>query len=151
MFVVIFLCYNWIVEILEVETSRVYQLLDITTEVTEIVKDSGIEEGVCLVFAPHATAGIMLEENERGLKQDFVRFFKDLAERGQWEHDRIDDNASAHLLAGIVGQSRTLPISEGNLVRGTWQNIFLVELDGPRRSRRVCISIQPGDGKYKRI
>lgn len=102
-------------------------------------------------FCAHATAAIILEENESGLKQDFVKFFKNLAEKEGWKHDCIDDNASAHLLAGFIGQSRVLPISEGELVRGTWQNIFLVELDGPRRLRRVCISIQPGNGKYQRI
>lgn len=125
---------------LEFETSEKYQLLDITSEVEEVVSASGISEGICLVFVPHATAAVILEENEEGLKRDFVRFFKELTEREGWKHDLIDDNASAHLLSGLIGQSRVVPISSGRLVLGTWQRIFLVELDGPRRSRRVSVS-----------
>lgn len=125
---------------LEFETARKYQLLNITSEVEEIVSESDVEDGSCLVFVPHATAAVMLEEDEHGLKQDFVKFFKALAEKENWKHDRIDDNASAHLLAGIVGQSRTLPISNGKLVRGMWQSILLVELDGPRNLRKVHLT-----------
>ncbi len=125
---------------LEFETARKYQLLNITSEVEEIVSESDVEDGSCLVFVPHATAAVMLEEDEHGLKQDFVKFFKTLAEKENWKHDRIDDNASAHLLAGIVGQSRTLPISNGKLVRGMWQSILLVELDGPRNLRKVHLT-----------
>ncbi len=107
-------------ETLEFETTRNYQLLDITSEIEKCVADISVEEGLCLLFVPHATAAVMLEENEDGLKGDFVDFFKRLAEREDWKHDRIDNNASAHLLSGVIGQSRMLPISGGKLVRGTW-------------------------------
>jgi len=129
------------VRTLEFETSRKYQLLNITSEIENLVSESEVEDGACLIFAPHATAGVVLEENEGGLKRDFVQFFKDLAEKEGWHHDRIDDNASAHLLAGVLGQSQIIPISQGRLARGTWQDILLVELDGPRRSRKVHVTI----------
>lgn len=137
-------------ETLEFETTRNYQLLDITSEIEKCVADISVEEGLCLLFVPHATAAVMLEENEDGLKGDFVDFFKRLAEREDWKHDRIDNNASAHLLSGVIGQSRMLPISGGKLVRGTWQSIFFVELDGPRKVRTVCVLIVSKDGKEKR-
>lgn len=122
-------------------TSQKYELVDLTNKVEEVVEESGVGEGICLVFVPHATAAVILNENEGGLKQDFVKFFKELVEKKSWAHDQIDDNASAHLLAGVIGQSRVLPISKGKLVHGTWQNILFVELDGPRSMRKVFVEI----------
>jgi len=76
------------------------------------------------------------------LKKDWLKILKKLVKGEAFEHDRIDNNAEAHLLSGLLGQGKTLPIKNGSLVRGTWQNIFLIELDGPR-SRKVIIEISP--------
>ena len=120
-----------------------YQLIDITDEVEKIVKESGVKDGLILVFAPHSTAGILLTENEEGLKEDWLDFLKKLVSGFDFQHNRIDDNADSHLLSGLIGQERILPIKDGRLIRGTWQQIFLLELDGPR-SRKIIIKIMQG-------
>lgn len=125
-----------------VSTRGKYELVDITGKVERTVRESGIKNGVCLVFAPHATAAIIANENERGLVEDIVEAIRKLIpENGRWKHNIIDDNASAHIASSLIGPSRIFPVVDGRLVRGTWQNIFLVELDGPRPSRRVIIEV----------
>lgn len=123
-----------------ISTSRKYQLVNITPEVEEVVKKAGVKEGVVVVFVPHSTAGILLTEDEEGLKKDWLALFKKITSGIDFEHNRIDNNADAHLLAGLIGQSEILPIKEGKIVRGTWQEIFLAEFDGPRE-RRIVVEI----------
>ncbi|RLE63127.1 MAG: YjbQ family protein [Thermoprotei archaeon] len=127
---------------LHLRTERRIQLLDITDKVERIVEESGIENGICLVFAPHATAAIIANEHERGLMEDIVEKLKeDYPRNGRWKHNMIDDNASAHLASAFIGASRTFPVRGGRLIRGTWQHIMLVELDGPRYRRSVLIEV----------
>jgi len=123
-----------------VSTQNHYQLIDITSKVEEIVEESGVESGLCLVFVPHSTAAIVLTENEKGLKEDWLKVLKNLVSGFDFLHNRIDDNADSHILSGLLGQGKTLAIENGRLVRGTWQQIFLVELDGPR-TRRVIVGL----------
>ena len=125
---------------ISINTDERYQLKDITKEVEEIIARSKLKSGICLVFVPHSTAAIILTENESGLKNDWLKILKKIVEGESFEHDRIDDNADSHLLSGLLGQGKVLPIENGHLVRGTWQNIFLVELNGPR-TRRVTINL----------
>lgn len=120
-----------------------YELIDITAQVESVVNESKIKDGVCLVFVPHSTAAIILTENEAGLKNDWLAVLKKLVEGFDFAHNRIDDNADSHILSGLLGQGKVLPIENNHLVRGTWQQIFLVELDGPR-TRRVTITIIKG-------
>ena len=114
----------------------------IRDSVEEIVSNSNIKEGLCLVHASHATAAIICNENESGLIHDMLQKVKGLfpASAG-YMHDRIDDNASSHIASAFIGASRTFPVNSGRLVRGTWQNIFLLELDGPRSRRIVSVQI----------
>lgn len=126
---------------ISINTNQKYQLIDITDQVKSVVAKSKIKEGLCLVFVPHSTAAIIFTENESGLKNDWLKMLKKLVAGEQFEHDRIDNNADSHLLSGLLGQGKVLPIENGQLIRGTWQNVFLVELDGPRTSRRVIIKI----------
>lgn len=123
-----------------VSTQKRYELVDITEKVEEIVKKSKIKDGLVLVFTPHSTAGIILTENENGLKNDWLEFFKKLVSGFDFKHNQIDDNADSHILSGLVGQSKTLIIENGKLIRGTWQQIFLAEFDGPR-DRKVAVEI----------
>lgn len=125
---------------LTIETENRFQLIDITNQVENFVVQNKVKSGICLVFVPHSTAAIILTENESGLKNDWLKILKKLVEGEEFEHDRIDDNAESHLLSGLLGQGKILPIEDGHLVRGTWQQIFLVELDGPR-TRKVTIKI----------
>lgn len=125
---------------ISINTDQRYQLVDITNQVESVVAESKIKEGLCLVFVAHSTAAIVLTENERGLKNDWLAVLKKLVSGFDFEHNRIDDNADSHILSGLLGQGKVLPIENGRLVRGNWQQIFLVELDGPR-TRRVTIKI----------
>ncbi|MCD6563910.1 MAG: YjbQ family protein [Thermoproteales archaeon] len=127
---------------LTLNTSKLYQLIDITYDVENVIKESGIKNGLCLVFAPHATASIIANEHESGLMNDILTKIKeDFPRNGRWLHNRIDDNAAAHLASAMLGSSRIFPVKDGKLIRGTWQNIFLVEMDGPRGYRRIIIEV----------
>jgi len=127
---------------LTVSTRDKYQLIDITRSVEQVVSESEVEEGLCLIHASHATAAIICNENESGLVSDILRKVKEIFPPGAgYLHDRIDDNASAHIASALIGASRAFPVQSGRLVRGTWQNIFLLELDGPRTRRMVNVHI----------
>lgn len=127
---------------LTLSTKEKYQLVDLTESIEKVVSESGIQMGLCLVHASHATAAIICNEHENGLIHDILRKVKELfpSDAG-YLHDRIDDNASSHIASALIGASRAFPIDDGQLVRGTWQNIFLIELDGPRTRRIVNIHI----------
>jgi secondary thiamine-phosphate synthase enzyme len=124
-------------------TEKQFQLVDITYEVERIVEESGVKNGIALVFAPHATAAIIANEHESGLIEDIITKIKELTEPGssEWKHNIIDDNAHAHLGSALIGADRVFPVINGRLVRGTWQNIFLVEMDGPRSRRHVIVTV----------
>ncbi len=121
-----------------ISTQQGYQLVDITDQVEEIIEEN--KDGLVLVFTPHSTAGIVLTENEEGLKNDWLSFLKRTISGFDFKHNRIDDNADSHILAGLVGQGKVLPLQKGRLVLGTWQQIFLVEFDGPRE-RKIIVQI----------
>jgi len=125
---------------INISTKEKYQLIDITDEVEKIVKQSEVKDGLVLVFVPHSTPGIILTENEPCLKEDWLKFLKKLVSGFNFQHDRIDNNADSHILSGFVGQERILPVKGGQIIRGTWQQIFLLELDGPR-NRKIIVKI----------
>ncbi len=115
------------------KTNKKIEVLDLTNELSKLnLKGNGILH----VFAPHATAAIILNEAEKGLMQDFEKWVSDNFQ-SNWKHDRIDNNASAHLASGMLSQSVTLPVEKGEIIRGTWQNLLFLELDGPRSRRNV--------------
>lgn len=122
-------------------TASKVELVDVTSQVEEVVVKSNIAEGICLVFVPHGTAALWVNENELRLKEDVLGLIKSLIPERDYKHNLIDDNATAHLGSSLLGQSITFPIKNNQLVRGTWQNIFLVELDGPRNQRKVVVEV----------
>ena len=124
--------------VLTLSSSSRRQLIDITHEVVDFVSKQHIASGLCVISAPHATAAVIANENESGLVRDLLAKIENLFPQGsRYAHNAIDDNADAHIAAAFLGHSLTFPIANGRLVRGTWQNIFLVELDGPRSRREV--------------
>ncbi|BBL63323.1 secondary thiamine-phosphate synthase enzyme YjbQ [Methanosarcina mazei] len=126
---------------LNIETSRRIELIDITSEVKEEVRISGVREGVCIISTRHTTAGIIVNENENGLREDILNMLERLVPQGAgYRHDRIDNNADSHLKAILLGSSEALPIIKGELELGTWQSIFFAEMDGPR-NRAVNLTI----------
>jgi len=131
------------VETIRVRTTEKFQLIDITERVEEIVEKSGVKNGMVLVYAPHATASIVINEHEPGLISDLLQKAKEFTEPGspKWRHNAIDDNAHAHIGSAFFGSERILPIANGRVIRGTWQNIFLLEMDGPRSTREVVVVV----------
>jgi len=125
-----------------VNTKRKFQVIDITPKVREIVERGGHPEGLCSVFVPHATAAVAINENaDPNIGEDLQEALAKLIPEGIWRHDRIDDNAAAHIKAAIVGPSETVPVKNGRLMLGTWQSLMLVEFDGPRE-RKVFVQIR---------
>ncbi len=117
-------------------------LYDITRQVETIVSESGVKTGLVNVYVQGATAGIMIQENwDQSVQNDVVTLFRKLIPAGIWEHDSQDNNGDAHLKAGIVGPSETIPIIDGKMGLSTWQNIFLCEFDGPRNQRSIVVSV----------
>ncbi len=129
---------------LKIETSKRIELVDITSEIQEEVRKSEIPEGICLISTRHTTAGIVVNENESGLREDILNLLDKLVPTSAgYRHDRIDNNADSHLRAVLLGASEALPILEGKLELGTWQRIFFAEMDGPR-NRTIDITLIKG-------
>lgn len=128
--------------VIELRTQAREELVDITRAVEAVVRDSGVQDGLCAVYAQGATAAIMIQENwDDSVPQDVVALLAKLAPRGVWLHDRQDGNGDAHLKAGLVGPSETIPVVDGRLGLSRWQGIFFCEFDGPRRDRRVVCTV----------
>jgi len=124
------------------QTFKREELLDITAAVRHLAKESQIENGLLSVYAQGATAAIMIQENwDSSVPQDVVDLLRKLIPRGVWQHDQQDGNGDAHLKAGLVGPSETIPILDGQLGLSTWQGIFFCEFDGPRQERKVICTI----------
>jgi secondary thiamine-phosphate synthase enzyme len=128
--------------VLELATHHREELVDITGRVAAVVQASGVRDGLASVYAQGATAAIMVQENwDESVQSDVIHLLQQLIPRGVWLHDRQDGNGDAHLKAGLVGPSQTIPVIDGRLGLSTWQNIFLCEFDGPRASRRVVVTV----------
>lgn len=128
-------------ERIELRTEESTELIDITDEVKRIVSANGVDSGICVVFTRHTTTGIIINENETGLRNDIRRLLDELVPRDTgYLHDRIDSNAHAHLRAVLLGSSVSIPIENGSMALGTWQSIIFVECDGPRR-REIFVQI----------
>lgn len=120
-----------------VETNKRLEVVDITEEVEKAVSDKKAK--AVLVYVPHATAALVINEFEPRLKSDMEEFFSSLVPDKHWRHDKIDDNASSHLLSALLSPSAIVPLENGKLALGTWQRIILVDLDGPR-NRKITVT-----------
>jgi len=126
----------------ELSTRSRVELVDITRQVEEYVREGNVENGLCLVYSIHSTTAIITNEHESGLMLDIAKKVQEDFPRGRgWRHDEVDSNAEAHLASSFIGASRIFPVRDGRLSRGTWQNIFFLELDGPRSARRIVIEL----------
>jgi len=121
------------------ETKSRRDLINITPRVEEIVRAAGVREGLCLVSAMHITAGIWVNDHEQGLWQDFWEWVETLAPSGRdYQHHRTgEDNGDAHLKRTLVHHQVVLPVTEGRLDLGPWEQVFYAEFDGRRRKRVV--------------
>lgn len=124
---------------IEIRTPGRVAVVNLTGDVAAALGRAALHEGLVVISVPHTTCGLCVNEDESGLKEDLVRLasrlLRPLESEGPFQHDRIDDNARAHLTSVLFGHSATLPVSGGALGLGTWQSLFLIELDGPRTRR----------------
>ncbi len=125
---------------INVKTTKAQQFVNITGDVVKMVADSGVKEGEVMVYVPHTTAGVTINESADPdvVRDIIVTLDKLIPVRGDYHH--AEGNSHAHIKSSLMGCSQRIIISEGRLVLGTWQGIFFCEFDGPR-SRRVYISV----------
>ena len=123
-------------------TSKEIELVNVTSKVKKILEESEVKEGICILFAPHATGMLIINEDEPGLKGDILQSLQRIIpKKANYRHDEIDDNAFSHILSALIGTEKVIPVKNGRLQLGTWQEIFFVETDGPRERRRVVVTI----------
>ncbi|MBI1940432.1 MAG: YjbQ family protein [Acidobacteria bacterium] len=117
----------------QVETRSRVEFKDVTGLIQKLIAESGIQNGTCVVFVPHTTAAILVNENDDpALQKDLDDFLRQLAPRDRDYHHN-DGNCDAHLKASVIGASKSLLIENGRLLLGRWQGVFFCEFDGPRR------------------
>jgi secondary thiamine-phosphate synthase enzyme len=117
--------------------------LNITPQIDAALKESGIQEGLCLVNAMHITASVFINDDESGLHSDFEKWLEQLAPEkphSQYRHNGAEDNADAHLKRSIMGREVVVAVTQGRLDFGPWERIFYGEFDG-KRSKRVLLKI----------
>ena len=125
-------------EYLWLNTQQRRELVNITETLSQIVRKSGVQEGLCLVSAMHITAGIWVNDEEAGLKQDLQDWLERLAPVADYRHHRTgEDNGDAHLKRTLLGAQAVLPVTGGKLDLGPWEQVFYAEFDGRRRKRVV--------------
>lgn len=129
-------------EYLTFQTKRHREYVHITPKVEEIVRKSGVKDGIVLVSAMHITAGVYVNDNEDGLIHDIDQWLEELAPfREDYRHHQTgEDNGDSHLKAILVHHQVILPVSAGKLDLGTWQRVFYAEFDG-QRSKRVIVKV----------
>ncbi len=127
-------------ETIQLQTHNRCELVDITPAISEVVQKSKVQEGVCIIFVPHTTAAITVNENhDPSVGLDVSNTLQRLAPANlSYDHD--EGNSDAHVKASVLGSSRTLFVENGRIAFGSWQGIFFCEFDGPRR-REVWIKV----------
>ncbi len=119
------------------------ELINITSQVEQVVRESGVQEGLCLVNAMHLTASVFINDDESGLHQDYERWLEALAPHepvSHYAHNTVEDNADAHLKRQVMGREVVVAITQGKLDFGPWEQIFYGEFDG-RRDKRVLVKV----------
>lgn len=127
---------------IRIKTKKREEIIDITKQVEDVVKKSKVKEGACLVYVPHATSAVTINENyDPSVCEDFLEALRKIAPKGIWRHDRADGNGDAHIKSAIVGSSVMIPVKNWALELGKWQGIMFCEFDGPRE-RRIIVKIR---------
>jgi secondary thiamine-phosphate synthase enzyme len=118
------------------------EMIDITGKIREVVRDSGVEDGICILYVPHTTASLAINENaDPSVRGDIVTTLSKLIPlSGTYSHS--EGNADAHIKSTLLGCTTTLIVEKGDLLLGTWQGIFFCEFDGPR-TRRIIVKVIP--------
>jgi secondary thiamine-phosphate synthase enzyme len=126
--------------ILEVRTTQEQQFLEITGDIQRVLGAEGVQEGFVLVYVPHTTAGITINENgDPDVARDILHSLNAVFPvKGDYHH--FEGNSHAHIKASLMGSSCTIPIQDGRMQLGTWQGVYFCEFDGPRQ-RKVCVKL----------
>jgi secondary thiamine-phosphate synthase enzyme len=126
--------------ILSVKTRERTELVDITSDINQLIQKSGIDQGLCMIYVPHTTAAVTINESaDPSVKSDILRILNQVI---PWEanYRHLEGNSAAHIKSTLVGSSELIAIENGRLSLGTWQGIFFCEFDGPR-TRKVDVRI----------
>jgi len=127
---------------ISIQTHQREAMIDITSQVKAVIRDSGVRNGLVNVYAQGATAAIMIQENwDDSVQSDVINLLQKMIPNGVWLHDKQDGNGDAHLKSGLVGPSESIPIIDGEPGLSTWQNIFFCEYDGPRNERHIVVTV----------
>lgn len=122
-----------------IKSSKKQEIIDITQKIEEITNQVKINEGICLVYVPHTTCALMINENwDPNIKEDILESLDKIIPKGKWKHDSVDGNGSAHIKSSVIGPSQIIPIKDNKLILGRWQNIMIADFDGPKE-RRVIV------------
>ncbi|MEM3127327.1 MAG: secondary thiamine-phosphate synthase enzyme YjbQ [Candidatus Woesearchaeota archaeon] len=122
-------------------TKKRNEIIDITKEVKKLTKK--VKDGICVIFTPHTTTAITVIENyDPNIAIDFLKSLADNIPQGKWLHDKVDENADAHIKASIIGPSQIFIIKNREIQLGTWQNVVFCEFDGPRERKVLVETIE---------
>jgi secondary thiamine-phosphate synthase enzyme len=127
-----------------VETKGEVDMVDITSDIKDVVRESKLKNGLVCVFVPGSTGAVTTIEYEPGLMKDFPRALEGIApKKDHYDHHETwhDDNGHSHVRASLLGPSLTLPFQDGQVIHGTWQQVVFVELDTRSRNRRLCCQV----------
>lgn len=128
---------------LELQTTAEAEFVDLTSKVKGLVQKSGVSSGIVVVYCPHTTAGVTIQENtDPGLKEDILEALERTVPKDR-PYRHTEENAHSHVKAALLGSSATAIVEGGKLLLGTWQGIYFVEFDGPRR-RTVHVKVIAG-------
>lgn len=128
---------------IDVSTEEKRSIVDITPKIQDCVSASSVEEGICIVYCPHTTAGIFVNENyDLDVKKDILKTYEKLVPPND-EYVHSEGNSDAHIIASLMGNTQTIIIQKGSLLLGQWQGVFFFEGDGPRK-RVLYIKIMEG-------
>jgi len=125
---------------LNIKSKAKTEFIDITDDIQEAIKESGVKSGICYIYVPHTTAGVTINEGaDPSVKRDILATLNRLIPfEGDYQH--MEGNSAAHIKSTLVGVSKFVAIEEGKALLGTWQSVYFCEFDGPRH-RRVIVKI----------
>lgn len=127
---------------LNVRSGEREEMLDITSRISTLVKDAAQTEGICVVFTRHTTCGVTINENaDPDVQSDMLGFLKRLIPQYEPDFKHFEHNSDAHIKSSLVGSSVSVPFSNGKLMLGRWQGVYLCEFDGPRE-RQVIVMVR---------
>ncbi len=128
-------------ETIRVRTTKHTSVVNITPQVRDIVSKSGVRDGLCIVYIPHTTACVFINEGaDPDVVKDIVYMVEKLVPWNDPNYDHGEGNSASHIRSAIIGNSRVIPVVDGSLTLGTWESIFLAEFDGPRE-RKVIVKV----------